>query len=88
MKSTGLIRRMDSLGRVVIPMDVRKAYGWDDGTPLEIYTDNGTVKLAKHEPGCHCCGNVNELVEVMGVRLCQGCVSEFGKASALFRVVR
>ena len=51
MKSTGLVRRIDDLGRVVIPKEIRRTYGINNGDPLEIFTDNeGFIILKKYDP--------------------------------------
>lgn len=50
MKSTGLIRRIDDLGRVVIPKEIRRSLNIREGDPLEVYVNNGTVIYKKHSP--------------------------------------
>lgn len=51
MKSTGIVRRIDDLGRVVIPKEIRRAYGINEGDPLEIYADKrGIIELRKYNP--------------------------------------
>ena len=47
MKATGIIRRLDELGRVVIPKELRRRYGWAEGTPVEIYTTDDGIMLQK-----------------------------------------
>lgn len=49
MRATGIIRRVDDLGRVVIPREIRRTMGIREGEPLEIYTDNGMVIFRKYE---------------------------------------
>ena len=51
MKATGIVRRIDDLGRVVIPMELRRSLGINDRDSLEIYTDNeGKIILKKYDP--------------------------------------
>lgn len=50
MKATGIIRRMDDLGRVVIPKEIRRNLGIREGDPLEIFVDNGSICLIKYQP--------------------------------------
>ncbi len=50
MKATGIIRRLDELGRVVIPKELRRRYGWAEGTPVEIYTTDDGIMLQKYDP--------------------------------------
>ncbi|MCD7947533.1 MAG: AbrB/MazE/SpoVT family DNA-binding domain-containing protein [Oscillospiraceae bacterium] len=66
MKATGMIRKIDDLGRVVIPRELRKTMGLD-GAALELYTDGDQ----KYAPGCVCCGEAAE--EVCGIRICRTC---------------
>lgn len=51
MKATGIVRKVDELGRIVIPKELRKVYGMPEGTPIEIFTDDGTIVLRKYESG-------------------------------------
>lgn len=83
MKATGIIRRIDKLGRIVLAKELRDKYGWKEGTPLEVYTDNGRIILAEYKPGCHCCGAVvDNMVEVLDLRLCPVCVDRVKAAGA------
>lgn len=50
MKATGIVRRMDDLGRIVIPREIRRTMRINNGDPLEIYTDNGEVIFKKYSP--------------------------------------
>ena len=62
MKATGIIRRVDELGRVVIP--------------IEIYVDDSSIILKKYEPNCVFCGNTNDLIEYKGKLVCEKCSKE------------
>lgn len=53
MKSTGIVRKVDELGRVVIPIELRRTLGIDEKDALEIYTDNEKIVLKKYEPSLH-----------------------------------
>ncbi len=87
MKSTGIVRRIDNLGRIVIPKEIRRSLGLkdqtatEDGTALEIFVDGEDIILRKYDPGCHCCGESSNLTEVSGIKLCPKCLREFEKAS-------
>lgn len=78
MKATGVIRNIDHLGRLCVPMEIRKAFDIPTNTPIEIYTsDNGNIILRKYQPGCACCGQVNgKLIKKNGVSICVKCLSE------------
>lgn len=60
MKNTGIVRKVDELGRVVIPMEMRKTLGLAVGTPMEIHVDNENIVLKKHEKACLVTGKVAE----------------------------
>ena len=79
MKATGLVRKIDALGRIVIPMEIRRTHGLPDGTPMEMFDgDNGQIILRPYRPGCIVCGMPDEdaLVEVHGIRICRRCARD------------
>lgn len=57
MKATGMVRKVDNLGRVVLPIELRRNLDIDLKDPLEIYVDGDTIILKKYEPACIFCGN-------------------------------
>ncbi|OJF17252.1 MAG: hypothetical protein A6D91_10445 [Bacillaceae bacterium G1] len=83
MKATGMVRRIDDLGRVVIPKELRDTFGWPPGTPLEVFVDGETVVLRAYMPGCTLCGNVgDELQELYPNKLiCTHCIGRIGRLS-------
>ena len=88
MKTTGMVRNLDKLGRLVIPKETRKVFDINEGDPVEIFTDGDKIVLRKYNPGCHCCGNVGDLKEVMGLKICPNCLEEFSKAIDLIDKLR
>ena len=66
MKSTGIIRRVDELGRVVIPIEIRNQFNIAEKDPIEIYVDGSSIILKKFEPNCIFCGNTKDLYEYEG----------------------
>ena len=99
MKSTGIIRRIDELGRIVLPVELRRildiksckekgSSNKSDSDAVEIFVDGDKIILKKYNPGCHCCGNMGNLVEVMGLKICNECLEEFNKAIKLFNKIR
>ena len=80
MKATGIIRNLDQLGRFVIPKETRKALDLNEGDPIEMFTDGDEIILKKYNPGCHCCGSMDHLTEVLGLKICPKCLKEFAKA--------
>ncbi len=79
LKATGIVRKVDELGRIVIPMELRRTFSIDEADPLEIYTDDEKIILKKYEPGCMFCGNVEELKNINGKIICQACLEELKK---------
>lgn len=76
MKATGIVRRVDDLGRVVIPKELRRTLGVKEGDPMEIFTDGKRVVLQKYAPGCTLCGESDRPLEtVMNKLVCTRCIS-------------
>ena len=73
MKSTGIIRRMDELGRVVIPIEIRNQFNIAEKDPMEIYVDGSSIILKKFEPNCIFCGGKKNLVEYKEKLICEKC---------------
>ncbi|MEI3395617.1 MAG: AbrB/MazE/SpoVT family DNA-binding domain-containing protein [Clostridia bacterium] len=76
MKSTGIIRRVDELGRVVIPIEIRNQFNIVEKDPIEIYVDGSSIVLKKYEPNCIFCGNTDNLVEYKDKLVCDKCASQ------------
>ena len=66
MKSTGIVRRVDELGRVVIPIELRNKFGIAEKDPIEIYVDGSSIILKKYEPNCVFCGSSKKLMDYKG----------------------
>lgn len=79
MKSTGIIRKVDELGRVVIPMEIRIALDIEPKDPLEIFVENNQIVLRKHEPYCIFCGSISENVLLNGKRVCKACIEKLNE---------
>ncbi len=76
MKSTGVVRRVDELGRIVIPIELRRNLDIAEKDALEIYVDGGHIILKKYEPACVFCGNAKEIHNFKGKNICSECLSE------------
>ena len=77
MKATGIIRKIDELGRIVIPKEIRKSFDIEVGEPIEIFTDeNNQIVLKKYNPGCQECGNVGGELHGEKVKLCSPCINK------------
>ncbi|MCI8641326.1 MAG: AbrB/MazE/SpoVT family DNA-binding domain-containing protein [Clostridia bacterium] len=73
MKATGIIRRVDELGRVVIPIEIRNQFNIVEKDPIEIYVDGSSIVLKKFEPNCIFCGSTKNLIEFKGKLICEKC---------------
>lgn len=74
MKSTGIIRRVDDLGRIVLPIELRRTLDIAERDELEIYMENDRIILQKFEAACVFCGSSKGLVTFRGKNICQECV--------------
>ena len=76
MRSLGIVRKMDQLGRLVIPKETRKMFNLNEGEPVEIFTDGDKIIIKKYNPGCQCCGNTENIKEYKGIKICKKCLNE------------
>jgi transcriptional pleiotropic regulator of transition state genes len=77
MKATGVVRRVDDLGRVVIPKELRRAYDIKERDAIEIFTKDDVIILKKYQPGCVLCGEREEgLIDFKGKNVCPCCIEE------------
>ena len=83
MKSTGVVRKIDELGRVVLPSELRKVFGIHEGDELEISVDGDQVILQKRQDLCLFCGAESPAIEYKGRRVCDGCAGELGRLGRL-----
>lgn len=72
-KSVGIIRKLDPLGRVVLPKELRDTMGLEEGTPMEFYVEGEAIMLKKYTPGCVLCDSMDELKEYRGKWICGQC---------------
>lgn len=79
MKSTGIVRKVDELGRIVLPIELRRTLDIAVKDALEIYVDEGTIILKKYEPSCIFCGNSKDVIDFKGKNICPKCMEELGK---------
>lgn len=76
MKATGIIRPLDNLGRIVLPIELRKVLGINSGDHLEIFVEDENIILKKHEVSCIFCGSANNMKSFKGKNVCQNCITE------------
>ncbi|GAA0115625.1 MULTISPECIES: AbrB/MazE/SpoVT family DNA-binding domain-containing protein [Clostridium] len=78
MKSTGIVRRVDELGRIVIPIELRRTLDIEIKDALEIYVDGDQIILKKYEPACIFCGNARDVTNYKGKNICEDCLKDLG----------
>ncbi len=79
MKSTGIVRKVDELGRIVLPMELRRTLEIAVKDPLEIYMDEEKIVLKKYQPGCTFCGNVDNVISFKSRLICIDCTKEISQ---------
>ena len=83
MRVCNEVKRVDALGRLVIPKKLRGEFGISPGTPVEFLVgDGGILVLRKWSPRCALCGNTEGVVPFRGKHVCQACVGEVARAAA------
>lgn len=76
MKSTGIVRKVDELGRVVIPIELRRTMGIEIKDPIEIFVEGQSIILKKYQPSCIFCNNMSDVVYYKGKNICADCIRE------------
>jgi transcriptional pleiotropic regulator of transition state genes len=80
MHDTGIVRRVDELGRIVIPMELRRTLGIKVKDPMAIYVEGDRIILAKHRDACAICGeSEGEMLDVKGRPVCEACATAIKK---------
>ena len=76
MKATGIVRKVDELGRIVLPIELRRTLDIEIKDPIEIFVDENYIILKKYEPACIFCGNAKNIRSVSGTNICGDCIEE------------
>ena len=76
VKSTGIVRKVDELGRIVIPIELRRNLGIDEKDSLEIYVEDDHIMLKKYSPACAFCSNASGITVFKNKNICQSCLNE------------
>lgn len=75
MKSTGIVRKVDELGRIVLPIELRRTMNIDVRDPMEIFIDGDSIILKKYSPTCIFCGSGDGLMDYKGKKICNHCMN-------------
>lgn len=76
MKSTGIVRPVDQLGRIVIPKELRRTFNIGEFDSMEIYTEDETIILKKYAPTCIFCGEGKNIINYKGKNICKICLED------------
>ncbi len=76
MKSTGIVRRVDELGRIVVPMELRKTLDIKEKDPIEIFTEGDSIILRKFTDSCIFCGDSSDAIRFEGKIICKDCLTK------------
>ncbi len=76
MKSLGMVRKIDELGRIVMPIELRRALDISAGDGIEMFSDKDCVILKKYSPACIFCGEADGVIDYMNKKVCKGCIKK------------
>ncbi|MBR3294087.1 MAG: AbrB/MazE/SpoVT family DNA-binding domain-containing protein [Oscillospiraceae bacterium] len=76
MKSTGIVRKVDELGRIVLPIEMRRTLDIAEKDALEIYVEGDGVILKKYQPACIFCDQVDQVISFRGKNVCPDCLAK------------
>ena len=74
MKSTGIVRKVDELGRIVLPIELRRTLGIEEKDRIEIFVDGESIILRKYQPACIFCDNTKDIINYKGKNICPDCI--------------
>ena len=76
MKATGIVRKVDELGRIVLPIELRRTLDIAEKDALEIFMDGESIVLKKYSPSCIFCGNADGDTTFRGKNVCRNCLRQ------------
>ena len=82
MKATGIVRKVDDLGRIVLPIELRRNLNIHVHDPIEIFVDDEYIMLKKYEPACIFCGNAKDIHLIKGKNICSSCLSDISSETS------
>ena len=80
MKALGTVRKVDELGRIVLPIELRRTLELEDTDALEIFLEDNTIVLKKYQPACIFCGNARDVSGYKGKNVCINCRRDLGES--------
>ncbi len=76
MRATGVVRRVDQLGRIVLPKKLRKEFEFNEKNDIELLIDGDTIVLRKFMPSCVFCNTRDDVNVYKGRNICEKCMDE------------
>ena len=76
MKSTGIVRKVDELGRIALPIEMRRTLDIAERDSLEIFVDGDSIILKKYQPACIFCDNTKDIISYKGKNICPDCINK------------
>lgn len=87
MKSTGIVRRIDELGRIVLPIELRRTLDIGERETMEIFVEGSSVVLKKYRPTCIFCDSAKDIAIFKGKNICPKCLSELKRAAEVLSLI-
>ena len=84
MKSTGIVRKVDELGRIVLPIELRRTLGIEEKDRIEIFVDGESIILRKYQPACIFCDNAKDIINYKGKNICPDCIRAMNENCLLY----
>ncbi len=79
MKATGIVRKLDQLGRIVIPKELRSTFDLKETDPIEIFVEGEDIVLRKYQPACIFCNEATDITQFEGKNVCKKCLAKIKK---------
>ncbi len=79
MKATGIVRKLDQLGRIVVPKELRTTFDLKETDPIEIFVEGEDIILRKYQPACIFCNEATDIVQFEGKNVCKKCLAKIKK---------
>ena len=79
MKATGIVRKVDELGRIVLPVEMRRVLDIAERDPLEIYVEEDSIILRKYQPACVFCDSASDVVNYKDRIICRSCIKSLAE---------
>lgn len=79
MKATGVVRKIDELGRIVLPVELRRTLDIEVRDSMEIFVDGDNIILKQYRPCCIFCGDGSDIITYKGKNICRNCVEKMNE---------